>query len=260
MASTNAEKTQGIVIRQVDFSETSKIVTFFTRDFGKLGALAKGAKRLKGPFEGALDLLTTSDIVFLPKSQDALSLLTEARLIRRFRPGDHDLNRLYVGYYLAELLDGLTQERDPNPSLFDLAVDTLHLISQTADLRKVLIVFELELLNQIGLLPILDQCQCGIPINSKTAYTYWVSQGVLLCPDCRDPELPSRTITGGTLRILQFLTSNLTPQTSAPNRQPLRDNLAISDAQFREIRSFLTSCISAALERKPKMLSMLTIF
>ena len=50
------EKTEGIVIRQADFSESSRVVTFFTRDFGKISALAKGAKRLKGPFQAAIHL------------------------------------------------------------------------------------------------------------------------------------------------------------------------------------------------------------
>ena len=51
------EKTEAVVIRHVDFSETSKVVTLFTRDFGKISALAQGARRLRGPFEAALDLL-----------------------------------------------------------------------------------------------------------------------------------------------------------------------------------------------------------
>ena len=55
--SMSSEKASAIVIRAVEFSETSLVVTLFTREFGKLGALAKGARRLKGPFESALDLL-----------------------------------------------------------------------------------------------------------------------------------------------------------------------------------------------------------
>ena len=81
----SSEKTLAIVIRVVEFSETSCVVTLFTRDFGKIGALAKGARRLKSPFESALDLLAVCRIVFLHKSSDALDLLTEAKLERRFR-------------------------------------------------------------------------------------------------------------------------------------------------------------------------------
>ena len=97
-----SEKSRAIVLRLVDFSESSCIVTLFTEDFGKIGALAKGARRLKGPFESALDLLAVCRIVFLHKSSDALDLLTEAKLERRFRAASRDLSRLYAGYYMAE--------------------------------------------------------------------------------------------------------------------------------------------------------------
>lgn len=73
-----AEKTRGIILRVVEFSETSCVVTLFTEDFGKVGALAKGARRPKGPFEGAIDLLALVRIVLLRKSSDTLDLLTEA--------------------------------------------------------------------------------------------------------------------------------------------------------------------------------------
>ena len=88
------EKTEAIVIRQADFSESSRVVTFFTRRFGKMSAVAKGAKRLKGPFDAALDLLTHCRIVFIRKSSSSLDILTEAQVIQRFRPESKDLDAL----------------------------------------------------------------------------------------------------------------------------------------------------------------------
>src|SRR5688572_31702494 len=120
-----AEKSDAIVIRLADFSESSKVVTLFTREFGKVAALAKGAKRLKSPFEAALDLLAQCRIVFLRKSSSGLDILTEAQLLQRFRPTSRDLTRLYAGYYVAELLDGLTEEYDPHPELYDAAAAIL---------------------------------------------------------------------------------------------------------------------------------------
>src|SRR6516165_8725747 len=110
-----SEKTEALVIRLADFSETSRVVTFFTHDFGRISALAKGGKRLKGPFDAALDLLSVCEIVFLRKSSGGLDILTEGRELARF----------YGGYYVAELLAGLTAEVDPHPRLFHESIQTL---------------------------------------------------------------------------------------------------------------------------------------
>src|SRR5450759_3820095 len=102
-----SEKATAIVIRTVEFSETSLVVTLFTREFGKIGALAKGARRLKGPFESALDLLALCRIVFLHKSSDALDLLTEAKLLRRFRPAGRNRRRSFASVNKSRASDDL---------------------------------------------------------------------------------------------------------------------------------------------------------
>ena len=119
------DSTTAIVLRTIEFSETSLIVTLLTRDFGRLSAIAKGARRPKGPFEGSLDLLAVCRVVVLRKTSDALDLLTEAKLHRRFRGAERSLERLYGGYYIAEMLRLLTDDHDPHPDVYDLALQTL---------------------------------------------------------------------------------------------------------------------------------------
>src|SRR5262245_24583033 len=137
------EKSRAIVLKVVEFSETSCVVTLFTEDFGKVGALAKGARRAKSPFEGALDLLALVRIVFLHKSSEALDLLTEARLERRFRCAQRDLARLYAGYYVAELLAELTEPGDPHRELFQAADATLFALDHDAPLPETVLRLEL---------------------------------------------------------------------------------------------------------------------
>lgn len=241
----SAEKTEGIVIRQVDFSETSRVVTFFTRDFGKIGAMAKGARRLKSAFESAIDLLTTCRIVFLPKSSGGLQLLTEAQLVSRFQPTGSNLISLYGGYYVAELLDGLTQEFDPHPDLYEAVQHTLSELTTTNDARRTILEFELTILDEIGLLPPLDQCYCGRPITSAKSYAFWVSQGTLLCDQCQKQDIHSQKLTGGTVAVIRKLCSE---------DVAARDALVISEQQFKEMWHLLTACICQALDRRPKML------
>src|SRR6266566_619080 len=120
-----AEKATALVLRTVDWSETSRIATLWTREFGRVRVLAKGGRRLKSNFETALDLLTECSIVFLRKSSGGLDLLTEARVLRRFPGLRTDLPALYAGYYIAELLADWTEDYDPHPIVFDAALAVL---------------------------------------------------------------------------------------------------------------------------------------
>ena len=179
------EKSEAIVIRQADFSESSRVTTLFTRDFGKVAALAKGAKRLKGPFDAALDLLAVCEVVFIRKSSSGLDILTEAKLKQRFTPRAGDLGALYAGYYVAELLDVLNEPYDPHPILYEEAVAALERLADDSSLEITVLRFELVLLREIGHLPMFDACaHCGEPIGATSQYGYYVSQGALVCQNC----------------------------------------------------------------------------
>src|SRR2546430_7557610 len=95
----SAEKAQALVLRTTDWSETSRIATLWTREFGRVRALAKGGRRPRSAFENALDLLTLCDIVLISKSTGSLDLLTEARVAQRFPRLRTDLTALYAAYY-----------------------------------------------------------------------------------------------------------------------------------------------------------------
>src|SRR2546426_3281633 len=125
-----AEKAQALVLRTTDWSESSRIATLWTREFGKVRVLAKGGRRLKSNFENALDLLTLCRIVFLRKSSTSLDLLTEAQVVERFPRLRSDLPALYAAYYIAELLSDWTEDYDPHPGLFDEALATLRSLGQ----------------------------------------------------------------------------------------------------------------------------------
>ena len=148
-----AIRTLALVLRTVEVFETSLVATLFTRELGKVAVLAKGARRLKSPFQGGLDLLGVSDIVMFPKASEALDLLAEAVPVERFASLRRDLAALYAGYYIAELLTDLTDLHDPHPKLFDAARITLRHLGD-ADLRTRRIMrFELACLRELGLMP-----------------------------------------------------------------------------------------------------------
>jgi DNA repair protein RecO (recombination protein O) len=199
-----SEKTRAIVLKLVDFSETSYVATLFTEDFGKVGALAKGAKRPKSPFEGALDLLALVRIVFLRKSSDALDLLTEARLERRFRSAQRDLARLYAGYYVAELLAELTEPGDPHRELFAAADRTLLALDQEASMAETVLRFEAAALLHVGHSPALDQCvACGRPVESAGRVPFGMTAGGVLCDECRPGRRGVVSVSGPVIDALR---------------------------------------------------------
>ena len=241
----STEKAAAIVLRTVAFSETSLVVMLFTREFGKIHGLAKGARRLKGPFESALDLLAQCRIVFLRKSSEALDLLTEAKLQRRFRPAGRNLASLYAGYYVAELLGELTDDYDPHPELFDLAEETLVALSAGEPVAQRVVRFELGALRVLGHLPSLDACvECGNRVPLTGRVPFGSLDGGVLCGGCRAGKKQVVMVSAGVLRAMA--------QLSDPKSQTWR-RMEITAHSRAELRGVLNHYLCNLLGRKPRM-------
>jgi DNA repair protein RecO (recombination protein O) len=262
-----AEKALALVVRGTDWSETSRIVTLFTREFGKVRGLAKGGRRLKSNFDTAFDLLNVCSVVFLRKAHGGLDLLTEARAVERFPALRQNLQALYAGYYVAELLADGTQDYDPHPALFDAALETLrglgtmasrgHQPAETpvptrgADAPRSpnpfdsVISFELVWLRELGYSPRLDACSsCGADAISPGAVRVYFSPsaGGVLCPACGPAAGDRRLLSRDALRALLVVD---------------RDGEPRPPSVRTELRALLGQIVSFVLGRRPKLLSYL---
>jgi DNA repair protein RecO (recombination protein O) len=200
-------RTLALVVRAVEVFETSLVVTLFTRELGKVTALAKGARRLKSSFQGGLDLLGVSDIVLIPKASEALDLLTESAPLERFASLRRDLAALYAGYYIAELLTDLTDLQDPHPKLFDAARITLRHLGDAEMRSRRVLRFELACLRELGLMPTLDRCaHCGGVVEQQGGVVAFGLTAVgILCAACRPGQPHVTQISVGTLDALRVL-------------------------------------------------------
>jgi DNA repair protein RecO (recombination protein O) len=204
-----AQRTLALVVRTTEVFETSLVATLFSRELGKASALAKGARRPRSAMQGALDLLSISDIVLYPKASDALDLLAEAAPIERFASLRRDLAALYAGYYIAELLTDLTGIHDPHPKLFDAARITLRHLGD-AELRSLRVMrFELACLRALGLMPALDRCaHCGSAALVKGGFVaFGLALGGLLCADCRTGQPHVARLTSDDVATIRLLAS-----------------------------------------------------
>jgi DNA repair protein RecO len=164
------KKDLAICIRAVDFSETSQVLTFFTRANGKIGAIAKGSKRPKSPFDGPVEMLSYGEIVFTD-GKDKLATLTEFQQSPIVSNLQKNLYAMYCCLFAAELINHLIHDYDPHPELFDSFLQFMQNLNeqQTSDEHRdslaLLILFQLSLLRAVGLQPILSHCA-----NCKTSH------------------------------------------------------------------------------------------
>jgi DNA repair protein RecO (recombination protein O) len=231
------EKATAIVLRTTDWSESSRIATLWTRELGKVRALAKGGRRLKSSFESGLDLLTVCSIVLIRKA-DGLDLLTEAQVVRRFSRLGADLEALYGGYFVAELLADWTTDLDPNPPLFDEAVAALEdLSSEDRQVTPRVMRFAMAFLRETGFLPALEECAgCGAGLYEQ-GLGFSASAGGVLCAACRSGHLDRKPLSAEAWRTLRAL---------AAGRE--------AGGAFAELRPLLGAFLTHLRGRPPKLL------
>ena len=149
----DTERAEAIVLRNRSVTESSLIVTWFTREFGKLKTLAKGARRPKSPFRGKLDLFYRNEIVFLRSQHGDLHLLHDCFLEHPHAKLRDTVEALTAASYAGELVELATVMEDPNLKMFDLLSVTLDALETTRGRVSLLIWFELQLLTAAGWAP-----------------------------------------------------------------------------------------------------------
>lgn len=253
------EKTESLVLRTIDWSETSRISILWTKRFGKVRALAKGGRRLKSSFENALDLLTHCNIVLLRKTSGSLDLLTEAQVLHAFPGLRKDLNALNASYYLAELLSEWTEDYDPNPVIFEQALLALTNWSELGDgkactqqgerqgrIAAVLFRFEFILLVELGFRPELKMCTgCSVAVD-EVHKVFSPAGGGVKCRTCSLADRTSFKISSESLQVLLSLEG------------VSMENLQIIPLQIRkELRKIFGRYITYLMGRRPKLLTYL---
>lgn len=189
-------KDQAIAIRRLDYSESSQVLVFFTRQHGKQRLIAKGIKRgTKTRFATGIDLLERGSLVFSRREEGGRSLgtLTEWGQQDVFADLRKHLGWMYAGQYAAEAIDVSTEDNDPSPRLYDAAV---RLLESVADEEGVALArFQCVLLEEIGLMPELASCvSCGRRWSGRTRAFFSARQGGLICDDCEGAQVEKRRI------------------------------------------------------------------
>lgn len=200
MVSKLLQKLEGIVIRTSDYGETNKIVTLFTREMGKIGVMARGAKKPKSRLTAITQMFIYG--YFLVQSGSGLGTLHQGEMITSLRGIREDLYKAAYASYIVELTDKLTEEKKSNPYLFELLFQTLQYINEDVDLEILTFIYEMKMLNIAGIYPELNGCVSCLTKEGKFAFS--VREGGFLCHQCYYKDPYHIKISPATVKLLRL--------------------------------------------------------
>lgn len=194
------QKCEGIVIRTTDYSETNKIVTLFTREWGKVGVMARGAKKPSSRLSSVTQLFTYG--YFLVQTGSGLGSLQQGEMISSMKSIGGDIFLTAYASYIVELTDKCTDEKKPNPFHFELLYQTLNYLNEGYDPDILMNIYEMKMLNVLGLYPILNQCSvCG---STDGNFSFSLREGGFLCHRCLDRDPYHFKISQATVKLLRL--------------------------------------------------------
>jgi len=233
-------ETEAIVLRTYRLAEADKIASLFTREMGRLRAVATGARRTSSRYGAALEPLSHVRAFIFEREHRDLLRMNSAELIESFFDMQRDYRIQLAAQYIAEVGERMIPEREANERLFRLFLAVLRSLKHSGEVTRPLLYFDYWLLRLAGFLPDFEHCQnCGRPLGDEGGYYGPGSEG-LSCEACR---------TG-------FTSHKLSPQVSAAIAAGCRRQLErwISEekapAGCREALRFLEDLIETHAERK----------
>lgn len=147
-------RTEAIILRHMNYGETSQIITAFTREKGKISLLAKGARTIKSKFGASLQPLSYSQIVFYHKTTRDLQTLSDSSLLVPFPQLNRDLGKMSMGMQVVELVHQVMEDEQPNVRLFKLLLETLATLNDAVqNIENILPYFSLRLAMLLGFEP-----------------------------------------------------------------------------------------------------------
>ncbi len=182
-------KTEAVVLKSMKYGDTSKIVTFYSKEFGKVKGIAKGARASKNKFGSSLEPLTKALLVFYKKEHRELHLISQCDAIDSFRHISEDLDRMSAGLAVLELVDQVTHDEERKPALYDLLIDILAALDcSDKNFSIYLDAFRLKLVTVFGFAPNFETCGvCGQPlaaVGGENRFEFQIARGAVLCDRC----------------------------------------------------------------------------
>ena len=196
-------KTDGLVVRQVNYKDNDQILTVLTKEHGLMTLKARGVRSRSSRLKGACQLLAYSE--FTVFENRGFHTINEANAIQMFPELRTDIELLSLASYFAQVAEVLSQEDMPNPELLSLTLNALYALCRrlcTPELVKA--AFELRAACLGGYTPQLSGCAvCGDPEPDR----FDVRGGILCCASCSAGEGLRLPVSPGSLAAMRYLVS-----------------------------------------------------
>jgi len=207
--------TNAIVIRSLHYGESDKIVTFFTRDFGKLKAIVKGARRSRKRFQNALDLFSHLRLIFFDREEMGLARGQNGDILDSFPRIREDLKKIFYGNYFLELVNEMAGEREVNREAFDLLLSFLSILEKMEPEEEQLRMFEIRMLSLFGYRPNMKKCglcKKGWEDLKEIPIFFSPARGSLVCEVCSKGLNNLLPLSLGTARIIEKISQMELPK------------------------------------------------
>ena len=191
-------KVEGIILKTQEYGETHKIVTIYTKQYGKLSAIGRGANKVKSRLSSVTQPFIKGDfLIYIGKG---LSTVRQGEIIQSFRHIREDIIKTAYTAYITELTDKLTDANQPDKTIYNQLSHTLTWINDKKKFIIPIIMYEFKLFNKGGFAPIVDRCvNC---YNKNDLHSFSIKEGRLLCKQCNNIDPFSFIIGPNIIRLL----------------------------------------------------------
>lgn len=164
-----------IILHRRAYRDTSLMLDVFSREYGRMGLVARGARRPKGRWRGVLEPLRTLRLSWSGRGEMQTLTAAESDVAAPAPRGDN----LYGAFYGAELVLRLTARQDPYPHLFDRLCELITQLASGDNMAPYLRYFERDLLAELGYGVLLEaETDNGQPVHAEQAYYYQTEHGI----------------------------------------------------------------------------------
>jgi DNA repair protein RecO (recombination protein O) len=183
-------KTEAIVLRKLDYGDSSRIIHFFTEEFGKLTAIIKGARSSKSKLGLILDSFNYVQIVLYKKETRDIQIVSDVDLLNHFGVIKEDFQRMQYASAIVELLSNLVSENEAHKKLFIGTVKALEILNHPLrDPKLFFTKYLIFFIKEIGYAISIDKCsQCETLINTNQTVGFNYDSGII-CSDCKSDRL-----------------------------------------------------------------------